>query len=68
MTSTAPPPLRVVSLYADVMNVYADRGNLIALRHRAAERAIPIQVFEVSLGDPLPAEADLVLIGSYNFV
>jgi lipid II isoglutaminyl synthase (glutamine-hydrolysing) len=55
--------LRIVSLYADVMNVYADRGNLIAIRNRAAERGIPLEVFEVSLGDELLADADLVLIG-----
>ena len=63
MNSAADAPLRIVSLYSDVMNVYADRGNLIAIRSRAAERGIPIEVFEVSLGDQLPAEADLVLIG-----
>ena len=55
--------LRIVSLYSDVMNVYADRGNLIAIRNRAAERGIAIEVFEVSLGDQLPPDADLVLIG-----
>jgi CobQ-like glutamine amidotransferase family enzyme len=55
--------LRIVSLYSDVMNVYADRGNLIAIRNRVAERGIPIDVFEVSLGDQLPPDADLVLIG-----
>jgi hypothetical protein len=62
---TAPtwPELRVVSLYGDVMNVYADRGNFIALRHRAAERGIPLHLTEVSLGDGLPADADLLLIG-----
>lgn len=55
--------LRIVSLYSDVMNVYADRGNLIAIRARAAQLGLPIEVFEVSLGDELPADADLVLIG-----
>lgn len=58
-----PPPIRVVSLYPDVMNVYADRGNLLAIRHRAAEHGIPLEEFEVSLDDPLPLAADLVLIG-----
>ena len=41
--------LRIVSLYSDVMNVYADRGNLIAIRARAAQLGLPIEVFEVSL-------------------
>ena len=76
MTSDVTPPgapgvvgagparaLRVVSLYADVMNVYADRGNLLALRARAAEHGISVEEVAVSLGDALPGDADLVLIG-----
>ena len=55
--------IRIVSLYDDVMNVYADRGNLIALRARAAEHGVEVEVVPVSLGDPLPEDADLVLIG-----
>lgn len=55
--------IRVVSLYDDVMNVYADRGNLLALQHRARVLGAAVEVARVSLGDPLPAEADLVLIG-----
>jgi lipid II isoglutaminyl synthase (glutamine-hydrolysing) len=64
MTSDAMrPPIRVVVLYGDVMNVYADRGNLLAIRARAAEHGIPVEVTSVSLGDPMPEAADLVLIG-----
>ena len=57
------PALRVVSLYDDVMNIYADRGNVLALRHRAAEHGLDVDVTPVSIGDPLPPGADLVLIG-----
>ena len=55
--------IRIVTLYDDVMNVYADRGNVIALRARAAEHGVDAEVTPVSLGDPLPADTDLVLIG-----
>ena len=55
--------IRVVVLYPDVMNVYADRGNLIALRARCQQRGIGCEVTAVGLGDELPREADLVLIG-----
>lgn len=55
--------IRVVSLYDDVMNVYADRGNLIAVNARAAEYGVGVEEVSVSLGDSLPAAADLVLIG-----
>ena len=55
--------IRVVTLYDDVMNVYADRGNVIALRARTAEHGVEAEITAVSLGDALPADADLVLIG-----
>jgi hypothetical protein len=45
------------------MNVYADRGNLIALRARAAAHGVDCEETAVSVGDDLPAAADVVLIG-----
>ncbi len=55
--------IRVVSLYEDVLNVYADRGNRQAVEVRAREVGITIDIAQVSIGDQLPEEADLVLIG-----
>jgi lipid II isoglutaminyl synthase (glutamine-hydrolysing) len=55
--------IRVVTLYPDVMSIYADRGNLIALRARCRGYGIDCEVTAVSIGDALPADADLVLIG-----
>jgi len=55
--------IRVIVLYPEVMDVYADRGNLIALRARAAAHGIGLEVTEIGIGDPMPEEADLVLIG-----
>ena len=60
---TSQPPIRIVPLYDDVMNVYADRGNLLAVQWRAALHGFEVEVTPVSLGDALPDEADLVLIG-----
>ena len=63
---TTPVPersIRVVNLYPEVMDVYADRGNVIALRSRCEALGIDYEVIAVGLGDALPAEADLVLIG-----
>ena len=60
---TAEHVIRVVVLYPDVMNVYADRGNLIGLRDRARVHGVGCQVMAIGIGDALPAEADLVLIG-----
>jgi len=60
----ARPALRLAHLYPDVMNIYGDRGNVIALRYRCAARGIDLAVTEVTIGDPFdPADFDLVLIG-----
>ncbi|MSQ41710.1 MAG: glutamine amidotransferase [Dehalococcoidia bacterium] len=45
------------------MGVYADRGNMIALVARCLRSGIGCQVTAIGIGDRLPAEADLVLIG-----
>jgi lipid II isoglutaminyl synthase (glutamine-hydrolysing) len=55
--------LRVVSFYDDVMNVYADRGNLLAVQHAASRLGIAVEVSRVSLGEALPKTTDLLLIG-----
>jgi lipid II isoglutaminyl synthase (glutamine-hydrolysing) len=59
----SPAIVRIVSLYPDVMDVYADGGNLIALAARCRRRGIEVERIDVSLGDALPEDADLVLIG-----
>jgi CobQ-like glutamine amidotransferase family enzyme len=56
--------LRVCALYPDLMNIYADRGNLQLLRKRCEWRDIGFALSGVGLGDPLdPAEHDLFYIG-----
>ncbi len=56
--------LLLVHLYPDLMSVYGDRGNIIALQRRCAWRGIDLRVIPVSLGDRLPAEAcDLIFFG-----
>ena len=55
--------IRVVWLYPELMNVYADRGNVIALRARCEAHGVGCELTRVELGDPLPDAADLVLIG-----
>ena len=56
--------LTLVHLYPDLMNVYGDRGNIIALQRRCAWRGIELRVLPIGLGDQLPVEAcDLVFFG-----
>ncbi|MEO8539366.1 MAG: glutamine amidotransferase [bacterium] len=56
--------LRVAHLYPDVMNIYGDRGNVIALRYRCEARGIGFHVSDVNVGDPFDvAQFDIVLVG-----
>lgn len=61
--SDAPLTIRVVVLYPELMDVYADRGNLLALRHRCGTLGVALDTVELAVGDPMPDDADLVLIG-----
>jgi CobQ-like glutamine amidotransferase family enzyme len=56
--------LRVCALYPDLMNIYADRGNLLLLQRRCEWRGIGFEVKESGLGEELDASgADLYYIG-----
>jgi lipid II isoglutaminyl synthase (glutamine-hydrolysing) len=60
----APRTLRVCALYPDLMNIYADRGNLIMLERRCQWRGIGFQLSAAGLGEALdPDGADLYYIG-----
>jgi len=43
--------LRIAHLYPDLMNIYGDRGNLIALSQRANWRGIDVEVRPFSVGE-----------------
>jgi lipid II isoglutaminyl synthase (glutamine-hydrolysing) len=56
--------LRVCALYPDLMNIYADRGNLLVLERRCAWREIGFELTGSGLGEPLdPDGYDLFYIG-----
>ncbi len=56
--------LRVCALYPDLMNIYADRGNLLVLERRCSWRGIGFQLSASGLGAPLDARAhDLYYLG-----
>jgi CobQ-like glutamine amidotransferase family enzyme len=56
--------LRVCSLYPDLMNIYADRGNIAVLRARCEWRGIGFEHSASGLGEPLdPDGADLFYMG-----
>jgi len=56
--------LRVCSLYPELMNIYADRGNIAVLRARCEWRGIGFELTAASLGAPVdPANHDLFYMG-----
>src|SRR5436305_2468788 len=56
--------LRVCALYPDLMNIYADRGNLLLLERRCAWRGIRFSLSASGLGEQLDSDgADLFYIG-----
>jgi lipid II isoglutaminyl synthase (glutamine-hydrolysing) len=56
--------LRVCALYPELMNIYADRGNLLLLQRRCTWRGIGFALSASGLGDELdPDAADLFYIG-----
>jgi lipid II isoglutaminyl synthase (glutamine-hydrolysing) len=58
------PALRVCSLYPELMNIYADRGNIAILRARCEWRGIGFEHAAVSLEAPLDPDAhDLFYMG-----
>ncbi len=59
-----PDQLRVCALYPDLMNIYADRGNLLLLERRCRWRGLGFAVTASGLGQELdPEAAELFYIG-----
>jgi CobQ-like glutamine amidotransferase family enzyme len=51
-------------LYPDLLNLYGDRGNLIAFARRCSWRRIPVAVREIPLGEPVDfRELDFLFVG-----
>jgi CobQ-like glutamine amidotransferase family enzyme len=64
LSEVAGRTLKVCALYPDLMNIYADRGNLLVLERRCAWRGIGFELIASGLGEPLDGDAhDLFYIG-----
>jgi len=56
--------LRLCALYPDLMNIYADRGNLAVLERRCAWRGIEFELSSAGIGQRLDPDAhDLFYLG-----
>jgi CobQ-like glutamine amidotransferase family enzyme len=53
----------VVLVYPEVLGTYGDRGNALALAHRARARQIRCRLVEVGLHDSVPRSGDVYLLG-----
>jgi lipid II isoglutaminyl synthase (glutamine-hydrolysing) len=52
-----PPELRVCALYPDLMNIYADRGNMLMLERRCAWRGLGFRLAAAGLGEAVDPDA-----------
>ena len=58
------PTLRLCALYPDLMNIYADRGNIAVLRARCEWRGLGFELSSSGLEEPLDRDAaDFFYIG-----
>jgi lipid II isoglutaminyl synthase (glutamine-hydrolysing) len=58
------PSLRVCALYPELMNIYADRGNIAVLRARCEWRGLGFELGSATIGQPLDKSAfDLFYMG-----
>ena len=55
--------LTICWLYPTTMNIYGDRGNVLALEQRAKWRGIDVTTIGAGIGEPLPEDVDLFFIG-----
>lgn len=57
-------PLTIVHLFPELLNLYGDGGNVIALTRRLQWRGLPVEVREIGMGDAMDfLQADIVFIG-----
>ncbi|MDA4106708.1 glutamine amidotransferase [Mycobacterium holsaticum DSM 44478] len=55
--------MRIGLVLPDVMGTYGDGGNAVVLRERLRLRGFDVEIVEITLADPVPAELDLYTLG-----
>ncbi|MBO0847331.1 MAG: glutamine amidotransferase [Nocardioides sp.] len=55
--------LAIVHVYPELLGTYGDRGNVLALCHRAEARGLSVRVVEVGPDQPLPRDGDVYVLG-----
>lgn len=58
------PQIRILALYPEELNIYADRGNLLFMRQRAAWRGVGVTIAGCGVGETFdPDLVDLIYVG-----
>lgn len=61
---TSPTTVRLCHLYPELMNIYADRGNIAVFEKRLAWRGLSLEITEVGIGAEIEPDAhDLYYLG-----
>jgi lipid II isoglutaminyl synthase (glutamine-hydrolysing) len=56
--------IKICHLYHDLLNLYGDKGNIIALTKRCEWRGINVSISNITLGDDFkPSDHDIVFLG-----
>ena len=56
--------LRLCHLYPDLLNLYGDRGNVLALKRRAQWRGMDLEIEQISMGEKFDEDRyDLIFLG-----
>lgn len=61
--TVTPRKLVIGWLYGATMNIYGDRGNVVAIEQRARWRGIDVEVREIGMGEPIPDDIDIFFWG-----
>lgn len=61
--NTPKPPLKLVHLYPQQMNIYGDWGNILTLKKRAEWHGYPVKIVDYHPGRPFPKDADIIVGG-----
>ncbi|MGM1016401.1 MAG: type 1 glutamine amidotransferase [Actinomycetota bacterium] len=56
--------LRIVQLYPTELGITGDRGNVRALQVRLERAGVGVEVVAVGIGDALPADIDILILGN----
>jgi CobQ-like glutamine amidotransferase family enzyme/UDP-N-acetylmuramyl tripeptide synthase len=55
--------LTIGLIFPDVLGTYGDRGNAVALKHRAQQLGIDAEIVEIQTNDPIPESIDIYCFG-----